>query len=141
MTPSMNTTGRRASVRATALTTIMLLLAGCSGGGGGTGPTGGGGGTPDPQPSGARTVSATPSLAFTPASLTVATGEAVTFAFGSVAHNVFFDAKAGAPADIGGTNAGVSIERVFPTAGTYRYTCHIHPSMHGTIVVQAPVGN
>jgi len=83
-----------------------------------------------------RTVSATPSLTFGPSPLTVHAGDAVTFAFGSVAHNVFFDQQAGAPADIDGLNANVSIQRTFATPGTYNYTCHIHPSMHGTVVVQ-----
>jgi plastocyanin len=63
-------------------------------------------------------------------------GDAVTFAFGSVVHNVFFASQAGAPTDIDGTNSNVSIQRTFTTAGTYQYTCHIHPSMHGTVVVQ-----
>ncbi len=84
----------------------------------------------------ANTVAATPSLAFTPATLTVNTGDPVTFAFGSVPHNVFFDAQAGVPGDIPGTNANVSISRTFATAGTYSYTCHIHPSMHGMVVVR-----
>jgi plastocyanin len=94
-----------------------------------------GGDVTDP-PAGGKTVNATADLSFTPATVTIAVGQAVTFAFGSVPHNVFFDAQAGAPADIGGTNAGVSIDRTFPTAGSYPYTCHIHPSMHGTVVVQ-----
>jgi plastocyanin len=55
-----------------------------------------------------------------------------------VAHNVFFDAATGAPADIGGTNANVAVTRAFSTAGIYRYSCHIHPGMAGTIVVAAP---
>jgi plastocyanin len=63
-------------------------------------------------------------------------GETVTFAFGSLAHNVFFTVQAGAPADIPGNNSNVSIDRAFATAGTFTYTCHIHPSMHGTVVVQ-----
>jgi plastocyanin len=84
----------------------------------------------------ANTVAATPGLAFAPASLTVNTGDAVTFAFGSVAHNVFFNSQAGAPGDIQGTNANVSIARTFTTAGTYSYTCHIHPSMQGMVVVR-----
>lgn len=83
-----------------------------------------------------NTVAATPSLAFTPTSLTVNTGDAVTFAFGSVPHNVFFAGQAGVPGDIPGTNANVSIARTFTTAGTYSYTCHIHPSMHGMVVVR-----
>jgi plastocyanin len=37
------------------------------------------------------TVEATPSLAFTPNSLTVKRGDKVTFAFGMVPHNVTFD--------------------------------------------------
>ena len=75
-------------------------------------------------------------LPFTPATLTVGAGTTVTFSFGSIAHNVFFAAQAGAPADISGSNADVSVSRVFATTGSYSYSCHIHPSMHGTVVVQ-----
>jgi len=109
-----------------ALALIAVTLGACGGGGDGT-PT---------SPGDGRTVAATPSLAFTPASLTVNAGETVTFAFGGVAHNVFFDAQAGAPGNIDGTNANVSVQRAFATAGTYPYSCHIHPSMHGTVVVR-----
>ena len=106
------------------------LLAACGGSGGGYG-----GGVTAP-PGDARTVAATPALAFTPASLPVNLGDAVKFSFGTVGHNVFFDAQAGAPNDIGGTNANVIVSRTFATAGTYRYSCHIHPAMHGEVVVQ-----
>src|SRR5215208_894891 len=133
MTSFINTMGRRAGSRAAALTTIALLL-GC---GGATGPYGGG--APHPPPP-EKTVNATPSLAFSPASLAVTAGETVTFAFGSVGHNVFFDPQADAPDNISGTNANVSVARAFAKAGTYRYTCHIHPSMSGTVVVRAPGG-
>lgn len=92
------------------------------------------GGSSAPPPP--RTVQATPSLSFTPATLTVNAGDAVTFAFGSVAHNVFFDAQTGAPTDIAGQNANTSVQRTFATAGSYHYTCHIHPGMQGTVVVQ-----
>ena len=92
-------------------------------------------GTAAPPPPN-NTVAATPSLTFTPATLTVNAGETVTFAFGSVPHNVFFAPQAGAPADIAGNNANVSITRTFATAGTYAYTCHIHPSMQATVVVR-----
>ena len=54
----------------------------------------------------------------------------------SVPHNVFFTPQAGAPADIAGNNTNVSITRTFAAAGTYAYTCHIHPSMHGTVEVR-----
>jgi plastocyanin len=105
---------------------IALLTYGC-------GSSNGGVASPTPP---ANTIAATPSLAFSPATLTVNTGDEVTFAFGSVAHNVFFDAQAGVPGDIQGNNSNVSIARTFGAAGTYAYTCHIHPSMHGTVVVR-----
>ena len=107
------------------LTGALLAMA-CGGGGYGTT-------APPPPPS---TVAATPSLTFDPATLTVNVGETVTFAFGSVPHNVVFTQQAGAPADIAGNNTNVSIMRTFATAGTYAYTCHIHPSMHATVVVR-----
>ncbi|HEY9429291.1 MAG TPA: SRPBCC domain-containing protein [Gemmatimonadaceae bacterium] len=98
---------------------------------------GGSGGDPtDPGPSNDHTITASSALAFGPATLTVKVGDVVTFDFGSVAHNVFFDAKEGAPPDITGQNANVSVQRTLATAGTYHYICHIHPSMQGTIVVQ-----
>jgi len=81
-------------------------------------------------------VGATPSIVFTPARVSVAVGGTVTFNFGSVGHNVFFDHDpAGAPATIDGVNANTSVSRTFPVAGVYNYYCHIHPGMTGTVVV------
>ena len=111
------------------LVALVGALVGC----GGSSYGGGGGITPPPSP---NTVAATDAILFTPASLTVNAGETVTWTFGSVPHNVFFAAQAGAPADITGNNSNVSIGRQFGTRGSYAYSCHIHPSMHGTIVVQ-----
>jgi plastocyanin len=85
----------------------------------------------------ASTVQALPSIAFNPGSVTVTVGDTVTFAFGTVPHNVFFDRAAGAPADIPGTNANTSTSRIFTTAGRYGYECHIHPGMRGSVVVNA----
>ena len=85
------------------------------------------------------TVSATPSIEFTPAKLTVPAGSTVTFAFGSVPHNVFFDdGLPASPAPIGGQNVNVQIQRTFSVAGVYNYTCHLHSDMRGTVVVTAP---
>jgi plastocyanin len=110
----------------------LTLLAACSGGTSSTAPT-------SPSPA---TVNAAPNLSFDPSPLHLVAGGTVTFAFGSVAHNVFFDAIPGAPADIPGTNANTSTTRTFPTAGTYVYNCHIHPGMTGTIIVsQVPTSS
>ena len=113
-----------------AVVTLVGALLACGSGYGSTAPP------PPPPPPPANTVDATDALTFAPATLTVAAGTAVTFAFGSIAHNVFFAGQAGAPADIAGNNANVSVERAFTAPGNYAYTCHIHPSMHGTVVVQ-----
>jgi len=109
------------------LVAVAVTIAAC-GGSGGTHST-----TAPPPPE--NTISATPALTFGPTTLTVSAGQTVTFAFGSVAHNVFFDQQLGAPADIDGLNANVSVQRVFTAPGTYHYSCHIHPSMRGTVVV------
>jgi plastocyanin len=119
--------------RSTRLITILAALtaAACGGSSGGYG-----GISSPPPPTDPRTITASASLAFAPATLTVSAGDTVTFAFQSVAHNVFFDAQTGAPANIDGSNANSSITRVFTTAGTYHYTCHIHPFMEGDVVVR-----
>lgn len=80
-------------------------------------------------------VQALASLSFSPANVTVAVGGTATWVFGSVGHNVAFDAVAGRPADIGGTNANIRISRTFTTAGSYAYHCNIHPSMTGVVTV------
>lgn len=85
----------------------------------------------------AATVQAIPSEKFTPGQVTLTVGGTVTFAFGSLAHNVFFDNDpAGAPDNIPDPSANKSVTRTFNTAGTYNYNCHIHPGMRGTVVVQ-----
>jgi plastocyanin len=117
-------------LRLALLTGVLIAAYGCSGS------SGGGDVTAPPPASSGNTVSATPSLAFSPATITVNAGDVVTFAFGAVAHNVFFDPGTGVPANIEGNNANVSVPRTFTMAGTFTYTCHIHPNMHGTVVVQ-----
>jgi plastocyanin len=126
--------------------TLTLVAATCFAAsacaGSGSSGYGSGDGTPPTSPPSPTTpgapdlVNATPAVAFDPPTLTTQVGHAVTFAFGSVGHNIFFDAAAGAPADIPGVNANTSVTRTFDTPGTFTYTCHIHPYMQGTVVVQ-----
>jgi plastocyanin len=126
---------------------LIVALAACGGStgtygnggtsGGGNGGYGGNGGGDNQNPPPANTINATPSLAFSPSTLTINAGEVVTFAFGSVAHNVAFDTpNAATPTDIGGFNTNTSIQRMFSTAGTYTYHCTIHPFMTGSVVVR-----
>ena len=118
----------------------LALAAACGGGGSSTGYTAStptSPGTPvTPTTPGANTVLATPSITFNPASLTVTRGTSVTFTFQSVGHNVFFDAVAGAPADIPNVLTNTDVARTFSTTGTFAYACHVHPGMRGTIIVQ-----
>lgn len=88
----------------------------------------------DPPPP--NTVNATTGDTFDPSSLTVSVGTTVSFAFASTGHNVTFDAVAGRPADITGTNSNVTITRTFNAAGTFGYHCTIHAGMTGSITVQ-----
>jgi len=114
-------------LRTTSLICVGVLAA-C---GGGTTETS----TSTSVPPASGTISATPSITFDPSPLNIVAGGTATFAFGSVGHNVYFNAATGAPADIPGVNVNTTVTRVFPTAGTYVYTCHIHPGMTGRIVV------
>lgn len=120
------------------LAVLALAASACAGGGGSYGNTSGNPTSPYTPPStpAANTVVATASITFSPASLTVTTGTTVTFAFESVGHNVFFDAKAGAPSDIPQVLTNTSVTRTFSTAGTFGFECHVHPGMRGTVIVQ-----
>jgi plastocyanin len=127
------------TVRTFALFAVTCFAASaCGGGGYGSSPSAATSTTPTSPntPAVADQINATPSLTFDPPTLTTKVGHTVTFAFGSVGHNIFFDAATGAPADIPGVNANTSVTRTFATAGTFTYTCHIHPYMQGSVVVE-----
>jgi plastocyanin len=112
--------------------TAAALLAACGGSGDTTGPS--------QQPGTvvtSATVRATPSIQFTPATVNLAVGGTITFAFESVPHNLYFDgAPAGAPGNITAPSSNVSVTRTFSAKGRYVYNCHLHPGMSGVVVVQ-----
>jgi len=94
---------------------------------------------PPSPPSLTADVAATPSITFTPNKVVILVGGTVTFDFGAVPHNVYFDAEVpGSPANVAGNNAGVKKPVTFNAIGTFVYNCHIHPGMQGTVVVQTP---
>ncbi|MFL5576766.1 MAG: plastocyanin/azurin family copper-binding protein [Gemmatimonadaceae bacterium] len=154
---------RRSLERSLAAASILVGALACGGGSGGGGSDNTG---TNPQPQPATTVQATPQLAFTPHDVSVQTGGAVTWAFGSTAHTVVFDAPAGNnPPPTGGNpynpdlvsarvarsaavagppgapadigqTSNASVARTFSTAGTFPYHCSIHPQMTGQVTVQ-----
>ena len=118
-----------ATLRLLALLVVLPVVGAC---GGGDGPT-----YPGTPPATSATVQASPALQFNPGSVDLAVGGTVTFEFGAVAHNLFFDdAPPNAPANITAPTAGQSVTRTFTAAGRYIYNCHIHPGMTGTINVR-----
>jgi plastocyanin len=77
---------------------------------------------------------------FAPASVTIYAGEKVTWTNVGGTHNVKFDdLPAGQPSTPSATWTE-TVERTFPTPGTYRYVCEAHPSMIGTVRVDPPPG-
>lgn len=109
-----------------------LAAAACGGSDGST--------TPVPLPTTNKTVDVfTLSSAFSPTSVSLNVGDTVRFnivvASNGEGHDVTFDAKTGAPANIPVTKTG-TISRVFTTRGTFHYNCFVHPGMSGDVVVQ-----
>jgi plastocyanin len=73
-------------------------------------------------------------LAFNPASVTIAVGATVTWENqDSMNHNVIADDGSFKSPDLG---SGETFSFTFQKAGTYTYSCHIHPNMKGTVVVR-----
>jgi plastocyanin len=116
---------RRALAIATLLLACVLLacvLPACSSGGGST----------PVYPNEVKVAD----FAFTPATLTVAVGQKVTWVFDQpdAPHNVY---STSGPTQLNsGTPQGNGTwAYTFTTPGTYHYICQVHPNMHGTIIV------
>jgi plastocyanin len=73
--------------------------------------------------------------AYSPTQTDIARGGTVQFIFPSTAHNVFFVAAPGAPADIPGEVSSQTVSRTFAVPGSFTYNCTIHPGMTATIIV------
>lgn len=78
----------------------------------------------------------TPGNTFSPFTANLSVGGVVRFNIFGDDHNVIFTpGTPGAPADINVVR-DVVVERTFPTAGDYAYTCTVHPGMNGEILVR-----
>jgi plastocyanin len=85
-------------------------------------------------PSANASVSATASSTFDPNRVFITPGGTVTWTF-AIQHNVTFESGTPTGGNIPNTSSG-SVQRTFPTAGTYNYQCTLHGGMSGTVVVQ-----
>jgi plastocyanin len=120
-----------------ALLAIVALVAGC----GGSGSTSGSGGTTAPSgtggasggSTGGSTVAVTEqNFAFSPSTVSAKVGDTVTFTNNdTVTHEVKIDGK-----DLGQQAPGASVSWTASKAGSYPFSCIIHPQMTGTVTVQ-----
>jgi plastocyanin len=78
----------------------------------------------------------TPGLTFNPDDVRIARGAAVTWVFSGVTHNVTFETSAPPGGNIPDTTPGVSVSRIFPQTGDFKYFCSIHGNMKGRIRVE-----
>jgi plastocyanin len=121
----------------------LVVFAGC-----GSSSTAGDTNTPTLAPTSAPTVAATnttgatgnqvnvSNFQFSPATLTVKAGTTVTWKGVSGSHTVTSDADSPMAFDHP-ISQGDMVTVTFAQAGTYKYHCSIHASMHGTIIVTA----
>lgn len=96
------------------------------------------GGTAPAQAQAASSVSII-DFAFQPASVTVPVGAAVSWTNNGMAPHTSTSSSGGW--DSGRLTSGQSFSFTFSQAGSFGYICTIHPSMMGTVVVQAAVAS
>ncbi len=84
-------------------------------------------------PQGANAVNIS-NFAFAPVTLTVPAGTTVTWNNKDEEPHTVVSTD-GSTFHSPGLDTGKTFSFTFPNAGTFDYTCSIHPSMHGTVVV------
>jgi plastocyanin len=80
------------------------------------------------------TVAATANSTFEPGTVVIAPNGTVTWTF-ALTHNVTWTSGAPTGGNIPDTGSG-SVQRTFPTAGTFDYRCTLHAGMNGRVTVQ-----
>ncbi len=88
------------------------------------------------SPASGGAVFTTPNNTFSPATVTIQTGETVTWQFSGAVHNVTFTGAVPAGGNIPDQQPGNAASRTLSAAGTYRFECTRHSGMTGEIVVQ-----
>ncbi len=112
------------------LLALVLALVGCSGSGATSSPPSSGTAPASTSAAGATVVEK--GFAFDPATLDVKVGDTVTFKNeDSAPHNVSIDGK-----ELGNQDQGASVTWTAEKAGSFPYSCTIHPAMTGEIVVK-----
>ena len=122
-------------IRISAVAALLLISTAC---GSSYSPTPGP--SPSPQPGTGTPVSIVrgadvlTTTAYSPNPITIAAGGSVTWTNNdNIAHTSVGD---GGGWNSGSINAGQTFTTTFPSAGTFRYHCSIHPNMIGTVTVQ-----
>lgn len=107
----------------------VMAVEGCGGDGYGSG----GGGCTAASPPGVYIQN----IQFCPSSRTIAAGTTVTWTnLDGVNHTSTSDASSGEFWTSGNIASNTNFGHKFTTPGTFTYHCAIHPTMHGTIIVQ-----
>ena len=93
-------------------------------------------GTPPPPPAPSTVAVRLANRAYSPASISIATGDTVVWTNADKdPHTV---TERNAAFDSGTFQPGGSWQRTFTTAGTFTYICDLHPSMVGSVTVSVP---